>query len=95
MKLKTTQSWLMLTHPWDGLLGSSGVAHASLGRDRKGNALMMIEGRAFTPRDLKGIRWRIVRATPAELETLRQSPYLRSFTGCGLRHPRQTPAPGP
>jgi hypothetical protein len=55
----------------------------------------MIEGRAFTPRDLKGVRWRIVRATPAELETLRQSPYLRSFTGCGLRHPRETPAPGP
>lgn len=84
LKLKPTQPSLMMSHPWDGLLRCSGEAHASLRRDRLGQPLLMIEGRAFTPRQLKGVRWRIMSATPAELAALRRSPYSPSFSGHGL-----------
>jgi hypothetical protein len=79
MKLKSAKPSLMSAHPWDSLLSSNGEATATLGRDSQGHPLLMIEGRAFTPRQLKGMRWNVVRATPGEMERLGRSAYASSF----------------
>ncbi len=79
MKIKSAKPSLMSAHPWDSLLSSSGEVTATLGRDSQGQPLLMIEGRAFTPRELRGIRWQIVRATPGELERLGRSAYASRF----------------
>ena len=84
MKLKPTKPGLMFTEPWAGLLRSGGEVYASLRRDARGRSVMMIEGQAFTPVQLDGLRWRVVSASPAELDQLRQSPYSPHLCGHGL-----------